>query len=54
MNPKKQIKHLKEENLKLQLENMKLRIQIQGLTCSEWAHPRSCLHNDDPWKHLAG
>ena len=51
MNPKKQIKHLKDENLRLQLENMKLRIQIQELN-NDWAHPRSCLHNDDPWYYL--
>ncbi len=54
MNLKKQIKKLKNENLNLQLENMRLRIKIQELTCNEWVHPRSCLHNDDPWKHLAG
>ena len=54
MNLKKQIKKLKEENLKLQLENMKLRIKIQGLSINEWVHPRSCLHNEDPWDHLAG
>jgi regulator of replication initiation timing len=51
MNTKKQIKHLKEENLKLQLENMKLRIQIQELN-NDWIHPNSCLHNDDPWHYL--
>jgi regulator of replication initiation timing len=52
MNLKKEIKKLRKKNLKLQLENMNLRIKLQRLSCNEWVHPKSCLHNDDPWKHL--
>ena len=52
MNLKKEIKKLRKKNLKLQLENMNLRIKLQGLSCNEWVHPKSCLHNDDPWKNL--
>ena len=52
MNLKKEIEKLRKKNLKLQLENMNLRIKLQGLSCNEWVHPKSCLHNDDPWKHL--
>ena len=51
MNLKKRIRKLKDENFELKLENIKLRIQLQELT-TEWKHPRSCLHNDDPWQHI--
>ena len=51
MNHKKKIKKLERENIMLKLKNLKLELQLQELN-SEWAHPRSCLHNDDPWKHL--
>ena len=51
MNLKKEVKRLKEENIMLKLENLKLHLKIQELN-SEWAHPRSCLHNDDPWPEL--
>jgi regulator of replication initiation timing len=51
MNPKKEIRRLKEENIMLKLENLKLKLKIQELN-SEWIHPRSCLHNSDPWPDL--
>jgi len=51
MNPKKEIRRLKEENIMLKLENLKLKLKIQELN-SEWIHPRSCLYNSDPWPDL--
>lgn len=51
MNLKKKIKKLENENIMLKLENLKLKLEMRELN-SEWAHPRSCLHNTDPWKDL--
>jgi hypothetical protein len=51
MNHKKQNKRLKDENLMLKLEILSLKMKLQSHT-SEWVHPRSCLHNDDPWGYL--
>ena len=51
MNHKKELKRLKEENIMLKLENLKLKLKIQELNSEcDWKHPRSCLHNSDPWK----
>jgi|TARA_Y100000385_G_C12670615_1_gene457807 hypothetical protein len=55
MNLKKKIKHLERENLNLKLEVLKLKMDIQQMVdIKDWKHPRSCLHNSDPWDHLAG
>ena len=51
MNQKRKIKKLENENIMLKLENLKLKLELQELN-KEWAHPRSCLHNTDPWKDL--
>ena len=50
MNIKKRIKKLETENIMLKLKNLKLQLELQELN-NEWKHPRSCLHNDDPWEH---
>lgn len=39
-----QINILKQENLLLKLE-------LDNLN-NEWAHPRSCLRNSDPWQEF--
>ncbi len=51
MNLKKKIKKLETENLKLRLEISRLRLDLAGIS-GEWRHPRSCLHNSDPWKYI--
>jgi regulator of replication initiation timing len=51
MNLRKEIKKLENENYVLKLENLKLKLKLQELN-SEWTHPRSCLHNSDPWPDL--
>jgi len=51
MNLKRKIKKLENENIMLKLENLKLKLELQELN-KEWAHPRSCLHNSDPWPDL--
>ena len=43
------VKKLKHENYMLKLENMKLKLKLKELN-SDWVHPKSCLHNEDPWK----
>ena len=45
------IKKLKQEIYMLKLENKQLRLRLEEVN-SNWAHPRSCLHNDDPWKQF--
>ena len=45
------IKKLENENIMLKRENLKLKSQLKELN-SEWMHPRSCLHNSDPWPDL--
>lgn len=51
MNLKKRIKKLESENIRLKLEILKLRLEINEKS-EEWKHPRSCLHNSDPWKYF--
>ena len=46
------MRRLENENIMLKLKNKQLKLEIKELN-NEWAHPRSCLHNDDPWEHLA-
>ena len=45
------IKKLKTEIYMLKLENLKLKLQVKELN-KEWVHPKSCLHNSDPWPKL--
>jgi hypothetical protein len=45
------IKKLKQEIYMLKLENLNLKMQLKELN-NEWIHPRSCLHNTDPWPNL--
>jgi hypothetical protein len=51
MNHQKKIKKLEKENIMLKLENLKLKLELHELN-KEWVHPRSCLHNSDPWPDL--
>ena len=52
MNLKKENRKLREQNLMLKLEIWKLETQLESLKSSEqWKHPRSCLHNKDPWEN---
>ena len=51
MNQKKKIKKLEVENTRLKLEILKLKLDIADVS-GEWRHPRSCLHNSDPWKYF--
>jgi regulator of replication initiation timing len=51
MNFRKKLKKLEKENIMLKLENLKLKMELQELN-REWTHPRSCLHNSDPWPNL--
>jgi len=51
MNLKKENRRLREQNLMLKLEIWKLETQLENLKSSDrWTHPRSCLHNKDPWE----
>ena len=50
MNIKKKLKKLESENIMLKLKNLKLQLELQELN-NEWIHPKSCLHNNDPWEH---
>ena len=45
------IDKLKHQIYMLKLENKQLREKLRDIT-KEWAHPNSCLHNEDPWKTL--
>ena len=51
MNLKKKIKALESENIRLKLEILRLKLDLND-SSSGWKHPRSCLHNSDPWKHF--
>ena len=52
MSLKKEIRKLREQNLMLKLEIWKLETQLDHLKSSDqWKHPRSCLHNEDPWEN---
>ena len=43
------IKKLRHEIYMLKLENNMLKLTLEDLN-SNWVHPKSCLHNEDPWK----
>ena len=43
------IKKLRDEIYMLKLENNMLKLTLEDLN-SNWVHPKSCLHNEDPWK----
>jgi cell division protein FtsB len=43
------IKNLEDENIRLKVENEKLKLEIKTLRENDWKHPDSCLHNCDPW-----
>ncbi len=40
---------LKNEIYMLKLENKHLKLRLEEVN-SNWVHPKSCLHNEDPWK----
>ena len=43
------ITELKNEIYMLKLENKHLKLRLEEVN-SNWVHPKSCLHNEDPWK----
>jgi regulator of replication initiation timing len=43
------IKELRNEIYMLKLENKHLKLRLEEVN-SNWVHPKSCLHNEDPWK----
>jgi hypothetical protein len=51
MSLKKENRKLREQNFMLKLEIWKLETKIEELTFDQWKHPRSCLHNNDPWEN---
>ena len=42
------IEKLRHEIYMLKLENKDLKSRLEEVN-SDWVHPKSCLHNDDPW-----
>jgi regulator of replication initiation timing len=42
------IKELRNEIYMLKLENKHLKLRLEEVN-SNWVHPKSCLHNEDPW-----
>jgi len=44
------IKELEIENKWLKEEIRRLRYQLSMEKENEWAHPKSCVHNCDPWE----
>ena len=48
-NLKVEIEKLKDRIFVLEVENEKLKLELQ-VREEEWAHPKSCVHNCDPWK----
>ena len=54
MNHKKENRKLREENFMLKLEIWKLETKLESLKSDQWGHwkhPKSCLHNKDPWEN---
>jgi hypothetical protein len=35
----------------LKQENLLLKLKLDQLN-NEWVHPKSCLHNSDPWREF--
>jgi len=53
MNLKKRVNQLERENVKLKLQVLKLQLDLEHMIdLKDWKHPRSCLHNSDPWPDL--
>jgi len=48
-NLKIEIEKLKDKIFMLEIENEKLKLELQAHK-EDWIHPQSCLHNSDPWK----
>jgi len=48
-NLKAEIEKLKNRIFVLEVENEKLKLELQSRE-EDWAHPKSCVHNCDPWK----
>ena len=48
-NLKMEIEILKDKIAMLEIENERLRLELQSYG-EDWAHPDSCIHNEDPWK----
>jgi len=48
-NLKVEIEKLKDRIFVLEVENEKLKLELQ-VREEDWAHPKSCVHNSDPWK----
>ena len=51
MSSKKENRKLREENFILKLEIWRLKGLLEDKDLNQWKHPRSCLHNEDPWEH---
>jgi len=50
MDETKRIKELEDENYQLKIEIERLNLELQLTKDYEWAHPKSCVHNEDPWE----
>jgi hypothetical protein len=48
-NLKIEIEKLKDKIFMLEIENERLKLELQSHK-EDWIHPQSCLHNSDPWK----
>ena len=48
-NLKTEIEKLKDRIFMLEIENERLKLELQE-NKKDWIHPQSCLHNSDPWK----
>ena len=48
-NLKAEIEKLKDRIFVLEVENEKLKLELQSRE-EDWGHPKSCVHNCDPWK----
>ena len=48
-NLKTEIEKLKDRIFMLEIENERLKLELQAHK-EDWMHPQSCLHNSDPWK----
>jgi len=53
MSSKRENRKLREENFMLKLEVWRLKGLLESASndLQSWKHPRSCLHNEDPWEH---
>jgi hypothetical protein len=49
MEYEKRILELEEENHMLKIEVERLNLELKILRDNDWKHPKSCLHNSDPW-----